>query len=144
MVLHWRKRKTVTNERGNKVWVVDDMPIQKMVFEKGDLCIINPHDEKPHFDDVLMEEIHFQHGKTRVNGENISIAMVFRVSPHKCKCDVNSNKVMLDKSIISDFKKKEHGSKINQRRRQEIYNKFDPIAYHDKLVNHFENFLISK
>ena len=139
-MLHWRKRKTVTNERGNKIWVVDDMPIQKMVFEKGDLCIINPHDEKPHFDDVLMEEIHFQHGKTRVNGENISIAMVFRVSPHKCKCDVNSNKVMLDESIISDIKKKEHGSKINQRRRQEIYNKFDPIAYHDKLVTHFENF----
>ena len=112
-----------------------------MVFEKGDLCIINPYDEKPHMDELTKEEIHFQHGKTKVKGEDISVAMVFRVSPHVCKCDVESNTVIIDQAIIDDIKKKECGGKINQERRQAIYKQFDSNAYHEKLVQHFETFL---
>ena len=93
-VLHWRKRISCKNAKGNRNWQVDEMPIQKLVFEEGDLCIINPIDEKSHKDVVTNQEIHFQHGKTKVKGDNISIAMVFKVSPHICKCDIKSNKII--------------------------------------------------
>ena len=89
---------------------------------------------------VTNQEIHFQHGKTKVKGNTISIAMVFRVSPHICKCDVRSNKVILDQKILDDIIEKESRGKINQKRREATYKDFDTKAYHEKLLKHFEKF----
>ena len=143
-VLHWRKRISSKNAKGNRIWQVDEMPIQKMVFEEGDLCVINPIDEKPHKDEVTSQEIHFQHGKTKVKGDTISIAMVFRVSPHKCNCDIRNNKVILDKAILDDIREKESKGKVNQERREATYKVFDTKAYHEKLLQHFKKILNKK
>ena len=136
--LHWRRRFTSVNCRGNKCWKIDDGQMEKMIMQNGTICVLNPADEKPHIDEYSKKEIHFQHGNVKVKGDNISIAYVFRVSPHICKCDIHSNKVILDKDILKEIADKECMGKVNQLKREEIYKQINVKEYHMELKNHFK------
>ena len=143
-LLHWRRRYTELQSNGRKSWKVEDDSIQTMLLEEGCICVINPNDEKPHYDFASGKEIHFQHGNTKVIGDDISVAFVFRVSPHTCLCDVGTNKVILPHDVLSDISKKEISSRVKQRDRTKLYEQFDITEYHSMLKDHFNSSLFFK
>ena len=51
-------------------------------------------------------QIHYQHGKVKIKGNNVSVAFTFRVSPHTCECDLATNKVVIDEETMNDIKLK--------------------------------------
>ena len=85
-VLNWRRRITRMKDNGFRSWEVENKACESMLLEEGHICIINPLDEKPHYNEDVKETIHFQHGNVKVSGNNISVGFVFRVSPHRCIC----------------------------------------------------------
>ena len=106
-VLHWRKRLTKLNERGNRTWVVDESSYKQMMLDDGSLCIINPNDECPHWEKMDKADKHWQHGNTFVKKKTLGFAFVVRVSPHLCKCNIHTNRVILDEDVMEIIKKKE-------------------------------------
>jgi len=82
--------------------------------------------------------VHFQHGDTKVIGNDISIGFVFRVSPHSCVCSKHDNRVILPENLINKIQSKEKGNKVNQEERNKLYKKFDKFQYHQLLKCHFK------
>ena len=113
-LLHWRRRYTEIQSNGRKSWKVEDDSIQSMLLQEGCICIINPNDEKPHYDLASGKEIHFQHGNTKITADDISVAFVFRVSPHTCLCDMGTNRVILPHDVLSYLSRKEKCSRVKQ------------------------------
>ena len=109
-----------------------------MFLEEGHICILHPHDEKPHKCEVTNSEVHYQHGNTKVKGDDISVAFVFRVSPHKCKCNIHSNRVVIDDDILEKLLNDKKSDKIKTLYRDELYNSFDKESYHEMLKLHFK------
>ena len=85
-----------------------------MVMTEVGKFVINPLDESTHDDKTQSNEVHFQHGKTKIKNNSISIAFVFRVSLHICLCKKEDNTVILPKNIIEMIKSKEMNSKVTQ------------------------------
>ena len=119
---------------------MEDDIIQSMLLQEGCICIINPNDEKPHYDLASGKEIHFQHGNTKITADDISVAFVFRVSPHTCLCDMGTNRVILPHDVLSYLSRKEKYSRVKQRDRNKLYKEFDIEKYHITLKEHFDSF----
>ena len=111
-----------------------------MLLEEGSICILNPKDEEPHHDMIDDKIIHFQHGDTKVTGNDISVAFVFRVSPHMCLCNSINNIVMLPEEILANITEKERNGKVNEEKRNILYNDLDIKGYHDMLKAHFQKY----
>ena len=108
-----------------------------MLLAEGSVLIINPKDEVPHMDMNAEDEIHFQHGETKVVGDDISIAFVFGVSPHICKCNKNTNRVLLEESTILAALERDKQKDISPEERKRIYYTICKKEYHTKLKEHF-------
>ena len=76
----------------------------------------------------------------KVVGDDISVAFVFRVSPHVCLCNIIDNRVMLPEELLKSIREKEVNSKVDQNKRNEKYEEFDKIEYHKALKGHFEQY----
>ena len=111
-----------------------------MLLTEGSVCIINPKDEEPHIDEIIQKLVHFQHGDTKVTGNDISVGFVFRVSPHSCICRKNDNRVLLPENVIKLIESKEKSKKVNQEERNKVYSRFDKLKYHDMLKAHFKQY----
>jgi len=135
--LKWRRRFVQKNLNGRNEFVIESKSLEEMLLTEGSVCIINPRDEEPHIDELLKRMVHFQHGDTKVIGNDISIGFVFRVSPHSCVCSKHDNRVILPENVINIIKSKEKGKKVNQEERNKLYNKFDMLEYHNILKSHF-------
>ena len=98
-VLNWRCRITRLKDNGFRSWEVENKAYESMSLEEGHICIINPLDEKPHYNEDVKEIIHYQHGNVKVSGNNISVGFVFRVSPHRYICNIHNNRVVMPESI---------------------------------------------
>ena len=142
--LHWRRRYTEIQTNGRKSWKVEADSIQSMLLQEGYMCVINPNDEKPHYDVVSDKEIHFQHGNTKTIADDISVAFVFRVSPHTCVCDMKTNRVILPHDVLSCLSRKEKSGRVKQTDRIKLYEEFDIERYHITLKEHFDSFLFYK
>ena len=110
-----------------------------MLLEEGSLCLINPRDEEPHKDELFESNIHYQHGNVKVTGTDVSVAFVFRVSPHTCKCNIRSNRVILQESAMNEIVEKGKDSKIRntQDDRKIEYKAIDIKKYHNDIKSHF-------
>ena len=140
-ILKWRRRITKMKDNGFRSWEVENKACESMLLEEGNICIINPLDEKPHYNEDIKETIHFQHGNVKVSGNSISVGFVFRVSPHKCICNIHDNRVVMSESIRNDIILKEKTAKVKQCHQTELYNSFDANTYHTSLKNHFKSIL---
>ena len=140
-VLNWRRRITRMKDNGFRSWEVENKACESMLLEEGHICIINPLDEKPHYNEDVKEIIHFQHGNVKVSGNNISVGFVFRVSPHRCICNTHDNRVVMPESISKTILLKEKTAKVKQRHRTELYNSFNQDTYHKSLKTHFKSIL---
>ena len=109
-----------------------------MLIEDGNICIINPKDEEHHIELSTKRMIHFQHGETKVTNNDISIAFVFRVSPHECVCNMDDNKVILPPKIQQSISGKEVSGIVNQEKRNLKYQSIDIDTYHKVIKKHFE------
>ena len=78
-MLHYKSRKIIKNESGRNIWVPKDD--DKMTFQIGTdtLSIINPLDEDPISEKNKSDMTQYLHGGINVSGENLSVAMVFRI-----------------------------------------------------------------
>ena len=137
--LKWRKRYTILKQTGRLSWDCDKANVVKMLQEEGHICILNPLDETPHFESGSKRIIQFQHGDIKINPNDISIAFVFRVSPHECLCRLENNRVALSPAIVAEINEKDKVSKVKQIHRTELYMTFDKEIYHEKLTNHFKS-----
>ena len=108
-----------------------------MLIEQGDICIINPKDEEPHNEVSTKRMIHFQHGDTKVSNDDMSIAFVFRVSPHECVCNCDDNKVILPEDVLKSITEKEMYGIVNHEKRMKKYKSMDVAKYHNVLKSHF-------
>ena len=113
------------NLDGYKYLEIEPKLLEEMLLEGGHICIINPKDEEPHIDVFTNKMVHFQHGDTKVTGDDISVAFVFRVSPHVCLCNSKNNKVLLPEELTKSIREKEVNSKVDQNKRNEKYEEFD-------------------
>ena len=109
-----------------------------MLIEEGNICIINPKDEEPHIEVATQRMVHFQHGDTKVTNNDISVAFVFRVSPHECVCSYDDNKVILPVEVLTSIRDKEVNGIVNEDKRTAKYNEIDVKKYHRILKSHFE------
>lgn len=99
-------------------------------MDEGSICIVYPGDEKPHMEKDSSYLVHYQHGNVELKDDNISVAFVFRVSPHITKCNVRSNRVLLKPESI-------YKSKVSQKKRgikdediNKLYSNFQREKYH--------------
>ena len=137
-LLFWRRRHILLKSNGRKTWCVEKDSIEKMLLSEGSVCIINPYDEAPHIDTDMKKTVHFQHGNTKVKDDTISVAFVFRVSPHTCLCNKHNNTVILPEDIMKDVRMKETTSGITKADRQMEYDKVNVEQYHEELLKHFK------
>ena len=86
----------------------------------------------------MKKTVHFQHGNTKVKDDTISVAFVFRVSPHTCLCNKHNNTVILPEDIMKDVRMKETTSGITKADRQMEYDKVNVEQYHEDLLKHFK------
>ena len=112
-----------------------------MLQEEGNITVINPMDEIPHLDIDDDKEVHFQHGDTKIDKNDISVAFVFRVSQHTCLCKISDNCVVLPPELLEVIKEKEKTARVKQSDRMAKYDKFDKDSYHVMLKNHFKSIL---
>ena len=138
--LYWRRRWKQRSEKGYNRWAIDKNSIQFMTLDDASVCIINPMDERCHLNPITGLEEQLQHGNTKIKGDDISVCLVFRVSPHICICDKKTNRVILPSDLITDTEKKERNSKVNYTNRQQLYMNFDKDQYHNTLKCHFYNY----
>ena len=138
-LLKWRKRFTIRNPNGHGSFEIEKGFEMEMLLQEGNFLILNPKDEEPHYDVTSKKMIHFQHRDTKINDNDISIAFIFRVSPHSCICSCTDNTVQLPIDIMQKIKEKESKSEINQNKRNTKYEEFDEFLYHKKLNLHFEH-----
>jgi len=137
-LLKWRKRFTHKRSNGYKSFEIETNSEEEMLMKEGNVCLIHPNDEEPHLDILSNKMVHFQHGDTKVNKNNISIAFVFRVSVHQCICNIHNNKVILPKKVSDIITCKEKNGVVNQNDRKEKYKEIDISNYHNTLKSHFE------
>ena len=140
-LLKWRRRFTKWKDNGRKSWQVDKSTMHHMLLKHGDICILNPKDEKPHIDHLSQEEVHYQHGNTKVTKDDISIAFVFRVSPHVALCRKDNNSVVLPDNMLEGIQIEEEFSKVTQADRIAQYEGFDKDEYHSLMKKHFKSIL---
>ena len=109
------------------------------VLKSGSICIPNPRDEMPH-DDIQHDcKVHYQHGNVKITKDEKSIGFVFRVSPHVCMCNVETNKVVFPGATIQSIMLKESKGTVNITQRQIQYDMLDVNTYHDKIIAKFNN-----
>ena len=137
-LLKWRKRFTKKKDNGYKSFEIQAGSEEEMLINEGNICIINPKDEVPHIEVETQRMVHFQHGNTKVTKNDISVAFVFRVSPHECVCSYHDNKVILPVEVLSSITEKEVNGIVNEDKRTVKYNEFDVKKYHRILKSHFE------
>ena len=83
-----------------------------MVMTEVGKFVINPLDESTHDDKTQSNEVHFQHGKTKIKNNSISITFVFRVSPCTCLCKKEDNTDILPKNIIEMIKREKRTQRL--------------------------------
>ena len=137
--LQWRMRLTKMNENGRKYYKVNPDFNAQSVLESGSICIINPRDEMPHNDIQHDCKVHYQHGNVKITKDEKSIGFVFRVSPHVCMCNVETNKVVFEDATIQSIKLKESKGRVKITQRQIQYDILDLKTYHDKIIAKFNN-----
>ena len=123
---------------GYKFMEIETGSLEEMLLEAGNICIVNPKNEEPHIDVSTKKMVHFQHGDTKVVGDDISVAFVFRVTPHIYSCNIQDNRVMLPEELLKYIREKELNSKVDQSKRNEKYDEFDKVEYHKVLKAHFD------
>ena len=128
---------------GRKSWTCDKDNIEKMLQEEGHICVINPLDEMPHLDVTSGSEIHFQHGDTKIGKNDVSVAFVFRVSPHECLCNITNNHVVLSPEMVAEVHERNKVAKVKQSDRIKLYEQFDIALYHREIISRF-NSIINK
>ena len=127
------------NINGYKTMVIEPESLEEMILNEGSVCIVNPKDEEPHIDQLTQRLVQFQHGDTKVTGDDISVGFVFRVSPHSYLCNIEDNRVLLPDNIIKLIQEKKIHSKVNKEERNKLYSKFDKVKYHNILKSHFKH-----
>ena len=93
------------NENGYKSLSVDPHSMMKMMLDEGSFCLVNPKDEEPHIEMGCEYDVHFQHGKVKLKDDSVSVAFVFRVSPHICVCNLETNYVILEEDDLLAIRK---------------------------------------
>jgi len=139
-LLKWRKRFTVRNSSGHCSFEIEEGSEFEMFLNEGYFLILNPKDEEPHQDIKSGKTIHYQHGDTKVIGDDISIAFIFRVSQHSCICSCHDNLVKLPGDIIKKIEDKELKGEVNQNIREKKYSEFNYVNYHNEIKLHFEKY----
>ena len=136
-LLHWRKRWTKMNENGYKSYSVDPHSMMEMMLYEGSFCLVNPKDEEPHIEKGCEHDVHLQHGKVKLKDDSVSVAFVFRVSPHTCICNLETNHVILEEDALVAIKKKELTSSVKDKHRQKLYKQLKRKVYHKELNKKF-------
>ena len=109
----------------------------QMLLEEGTICIINPKDKEPHVEVGCEHDVHFQHGEVKIIDDSVSVAFVFRVSPHTCVCDLITNHVIHEKEDIAAIAIKELKGPVKDSDRQKLYNEFDKEFYKQLFTEKF-------
>ena len=81
----------------------------------------------------------YEHDNVRITKEETIVALVIRVSPHVCMCNVATNIVVLADTTIQSIMMKELKGKVNMEQRQIQYDMLDINSYHEKIIAKFKN-----
>ena len=111
--------------------------MMEMMLYEGSFCLVNPKDEEPHIEEGCEHDVHLQHGKVKLKDDSVSVAFVFRVSPHTCICNLETNHVILEEDALVAIRKKELTSSVKDKHRQKLYKQLKRKVYHKELNKKF-------
>ena len=98
-IINWRQK--LFNSYGS--WSINPDFELSMVIKHGDITILHPNDETPHYTDILGKQIIYEHGKISLSSDCNSVAYVFRVVTTEALFNCVSNKLHISNEDYAKY-----------------------------------------
>ena len=112
------------------IWEIDKSWVGSMTMNKYGMVILNPFDEQPHVIDDCGNYYQYQHGGVHINGDSMSIGLVFRVVDEYYYYYIVSNR-MINHNISQKLNSKDLD---DQHKILCLYKNFDKTKYHELML----------
>ena len=128
-----KKTKKSIHKKGiSNNWIIDKSWCGSMLMSPSFITVLHTLDEKRRKLHNTIYDVQYQHGNVVIQGDSMSIALVFRVVEEHHWYDIVTN-CMINTNLHAE---KDWFTRVH--RREELYSQFDELKYHKHVLKQFQ------